>query len=122
MKKNKRKQRSQEKREARLKRAAEKQIKVEGKKRRSVKTAKTELCDRKNTVDTKIVKPAKIRCVFQEEVYNDVEEEGLKNVGCNVCDNWFHLHCTKFKGMLYEQVSDTEFVCCSCTNVSNTNQ
>lgn len=50
----------------------------------------------------------------EEELKSDVEEDALKNIGCDKCPKWFHLMCTAKKGRKYDDVAKGEFICHHC--------
>lgn len=52
--------------------------------------------------------------ICEEELESDTELENEKNVGCDFCPRWFHLGCTKFTGLTYNQVSNLDFTCDFC--------
>lgn len=57
----------------------------------------------------------KVKCALCLDVLeSDAEEEGEKNVGCDLCPRWFHLYCTKMAGETYDSVTDKEFFCDFC--------
>lgn len=49
-----------------------------------------------------------------DELISDVEDDDLKNLGCDMCPRWFHLKCTLKRGMPYAEVATKEFVCHIC--------
>lgn len=50
-----------------------------------------------------------------EELISDIEEDDLKNVGCDRCIRWFHLMCTEFVGLPYDEVVERDFTCSYCS-------
>ncbi|KAJ8968816.1 hypothetical protein NQ314_002078 [Rhamnusium bicolor] len=52
--------------------------------------------------------------VCEDELDSDAEDEGEKNVGCDICPRWYHLSCTKLAGQTYVAVCDQEFICNFC--------
>lgn len=54
--------------------------------------------------------------VCEEELDSDAEEEGEKNIGCDVCPRWFHLVCTKLSRQSYKSVINQEFFCDFCSD------
>lgn len=57
--------------------------------------------------------------VCEEELDSDAEEEGEKNIGCDVCPRWFHLVCTKLLGQSYKSVINQEFFYDFCSDSSS---
>ncbi|KAK5648346.1 hypothetical protein RI129_003238 [Pyrocoelia pectoralis] len=51
----------------------------------------------------------------EEELVSDVEEDEQKNIGCDQCERWFHLGCTEFIGLKYEDVKSRDFSCLYCS-------
>lgn len=45
---------------------------------------------------------------------SDTEDDENKNVGCDFCTKWFHLKCTDFIGLTYDDVKDKPFKCNMC--------
>lgn len=45
---------------------------------------------------------------------SDTEDDENKNVGCDFCTKWFHLKCTDFIGLTYDDVKDKPFKCNTC--------
>ncbi|GBP21796.1 hypothetical protein EVAR_10975_1 [Eumeta japonica] len=57
----------------------------------------------------------RIKCVgCDEDLISDVEEDDLKNIGCDKCPRWFHLKCTVYRGRPYSEVSEENFICHVC--------
>lgn len=54
-----------------------------------------------------------------EDLDTDAEDDGLKNVGCDSCPKWFHLKCTDFKNIAYDEVIHMDFVCKACNDQNN---
>lgn len=52
--------------------------------------------------------------ICEEDLESDAENENEKNVGCDICPRWFHLGCTKFVGLSYNEVSNLDFACDFC--------
>lgn len=64
---------------------------------------------------TPIATQSRIKCVgCDEDLVSDVEEDELKNIGCDKCPRWFHMKCTMHKGRPYAEVADQEFICHVC--------
>lgn len=59
-------------------------------------------------------KPSKTCPACKEELVSDVEEEGLKNIGCDTCPVWFHLRCTPLKDLPYFEAAESLFICPGC--------
>lgn len=58
----------------------------------------------------------KIKCAScEEELQSDTEMEDEKNIGCDKCSNWFHMKCTEFCGMLYEEAAAQDYICFRCS-------
>ncbi|CAH0547108.1 unnamed protein product [Brassicogethes aeneus] len=67
-----------------------------------------------NEIQKNLIKK-KVKCAICEDLLeSDAEEEGEKNVGCDMCPRWFHLNCTKLAGETYDSVIDQEFYCDFC--------
>lgn len=49
-----------------------------------------------------------------EDVLTDVEDEGLKNIGCDMCENWFHLKCTNIQAATIKEAENEYFICHLC--------
>ncbi|CAG5025408.1 unnamed protein product [Parnassius apollo] len=49
-----------------------------------------------------------------DELISDVEDDSLKNIGCDNCPKWFHLKCTTKKNFKYDEVAKEDFVCHYC--------
>lgn len=48
------------------------------------------------------LKKKKITCsMCEDELVSDAEEEGEKNIGCDFCARWYHLHCTELNALPY---------------------
>lgn len=62
--------------------------------------------------DVVMVDPGKQKCVT--DLDSDAEDDGDKNVGCDFCPKWFHLKCTKFVGLPYNDVEGEYFKCEFC--------
>lgn len=78
------------------------------------KTTADELKDI-NRVDGVTATQSHIKCVgCEEDLISDVEEDELKNIGCDKCPRWFHLKCTVHKGRPFAEVAEHEFVCHVC--------
>lgn len=45
---------------------------------------------------------------------SDTEDDENKNVGCDFCTKWFHLKCTDFIGLTYDDIKDKPFKCNMC--------
>lgn len=57
-----------------------------------------------------------IKCdACDEELISDVEEDEEKNIGCDLCARWFHLRCTDFIGLSYDEVASKDYTCYACT-------
>lgn len=54
-----------------------------------------------------------------EDLDTDAEDDHQKNVGCDTCPQWYHLKCTEFKDLKYEDVINLDFVCQACKNQTN---
>ncbi|KAJ8933362.1 hypothetical protein NQ314_014077 [Rhamnusium bicolor] len=52
--------------------------------------------------------------VCADDLISDAEEDGDKNIGCDLCTKWFHLKCTEFAGLLYDEVATKAFLCSFC--------
>ncbi|KAL1489758.1 hypothetical protein ABEB36_013693 [Hypothenemus hampei] len=62
-------------------------------------------------------KKNKIQCAeCQDELISDVEEDDLKNIGCNGCPRWYHLKRTTECGKSYVDVAIEKYVCHLCIN------
>lgn len=65
--------------------------------------------------ESKLVVITKQICgVCEYELHSDAEEDGEKNVGCDMCPRWFHLDCTTLAGQVYEEVAHQDFYCDFC--------
>ncbi|CAG4946140.1 unnamed protein product [Colias eurytheme] len=54
----------------------------------------------------------RLKCPECDDVLiSDVEDDNEKNIGCDKCDRWYHLKCTRFVGLSYLDVKDTSFEC-----------
>lgn len=49
-----------------------------------------------------------------DELISDVEDEDLKNIGCDNCSNWFHFKCTELNALPYDIAAGKEFHCQFC--------
>lgn len=88
--------------------------KVEVQRRKTVKRTKT---DKLSTLGTenKENNITKHTCNQCEVILNsDTDEDEDKNVGCDFCTKWYHLKCTNFIGLSYDEVKDKAFKCNSC--------
>lgn len=57
----------------------------------------------------------KVKCSLCDEVlFSDAEEDSEKNIGCDICPRWYHLRCTAFGGMKYEDASIMDYACDLC--------
>ncbi|CAG9765725.1 unnamed protein product [Ceutorhynchus assimilis] len=57
-------------------------------------------------------KKAKIKCAeCGEELESETEEEDEMNIGCDNCENWFHMKCTEFYGIPYAEASEKTYNC-----------
>lgn len=78
-------------------------------KRRKIEIEKNKRCK---------VKPATVtrnQCVgCEEDLISDVEDDNLKNIGCDKRHRWFHLKCTVLRGQPYEVAANKEFLCHVC--------
>ncbi|XP_065363191.1 uncharacterized protein LOC135956584 [Calliphora vicina] len=52
----------------------------------------------------------------KEDLDTDAEDDGLKNIGCDICPQWFHLKCTNLKELPYDDVMGIDFVCIACND------
>lgn len=93
----------QRRKEMRLKRVSENK-KIQLKKRKVNKVATSET--------TSKIKEKCGSC--GSDLDSDVEDDTLKNVGCDKCPRWFHLKCTYFYGYSYDQIINREFICPFC--------
>lgn len=58
----------------------------------------------------------KLTCARCEEILeSDVEQNELKNLGCDTCPRWYHLKCTHFRDFSYVAAACKEFNCESCS-------
>lgn len=58
----------------------------------------------------------KINCAAcQADLNSDTEDEDNKNIGCDNCTNWFHLGCTEFLGLTYDEASTKDYKCFACS-------
>lgn len=80
------------------KRKLERQRKKEEKDARPVKRKKDKKGKQKQVCGT-----------CDEDLDTDTEDDGLKNVGCDSCPKWFHLKCTIFKDLSYNEVIEHIF-------------
>ncbi|CAG9763656.1 unnamed protein product [Ceutorhynchus assimilis] len=62
-------------------------------------------------------KKAKIKCAeCGEELESETEEEDEMNIGCDNCENWFHMKCTEFYGIPYAEASEKTYNCVKSEN------
>ncbi|KAL1516320.1 hypothetical protein ABEB36_000239 [Hypothenemus hampei] len=62
-------------------------------------------------------KKNKIQCAeCQDELISDVEEDDLKNIGCDGCLRWYHLKYITECGKSYVDVATEKYVCNLCIN------
>lgn len=52
------------------------------------------------------------RC--SDYLISEAEDDEDKNIGCDLCPQWFHMKCTAFQGRKYEEVYQEEFICDQC--------
>lgn len=75
-------------------------VKVKTKNKKTSKVTATQSC---------------IQCVgCEEDLISDVEEDDLKNIGCDKCPRWFHLKCTVHKGRPFAEIAEKEYICHVC--------
>lgn len=67
-----------------------------------------------NSDITETKKDKQLCGVCEEELESDTEIEDEKNVGCDMCSRWFHLGCTKFVGLTYNEVAKVDYICDFC--------
>lgn len=95
---------------ARKLKAVQKNMKIPTRKQR--KTEKN--LDQKS--NTKEGETQAIKCATcQDDLVSDVEEDELKNIGCDKCTRWFHLMCTEFVGLPYDAVQEMDYTCLYCS-------
>ncbi|KAJ8933651.1 hypothetical protein NQ318_019296 [Aromia moschata] len=83
---------------------------------KKVKQSRKEKTDGKTYESASRMGHTRVKCSnCEEELISDVEEDELKNVGCDQCERWYHLMCTEFSGAKYEHVQEREFVCLFCS-------
>ena len=64
---------------------------------------------------TRIQRNKRKKCgICEDELDSEAEEEGDKNVGCDMCPRWFHLNCTKLSGQGYNEIINQVFYCNFC--------
>ncbi|KAJ8929563.1 hypothetical protein NQ314_017726 [Rhamnusium bicolor] len=52
----------------------------------------------------------KIRCAAcEEELESDTEADGDKNIGCDICPRWYHLKCSEFRHLSYDEAAIKEY-------------
>ncbi|KAK5648048.1 hypothetical protein RI129_002940 [Pyrocoelia pectoralis] len=58
----------------------------------------------------------KLKCsACNEDLISDVEEDDEKNIGCDDCPRWYHMKCTEFYGLTYEEASTKDYICFICS-------
>lgn len=67
---------------------------------------------RKNLKKVRKLKQTCGKC--NEDLISDIEDDDLKNIGCDDCPRWYHLKCTTFCGISYNEVATREFKCDLC--------
>lgn len=87
-----------------------KQEKIDAIKRKKVERQ----VNKENRLRKKPIKKKKEKCNCFEELHSDIEEEELKNIGCDSCARWFHLKCTPMFALTYSEASQKDFVCSHC--------
>ncbi|XP_045501117.1 uncharacterized protein LOC123698513 [Colias croceus] len=107
----------QEKIEAKEKaKVARKRKQEEAKRRKETKKAKINKKETplktKNLASNQNVKQHCGQCA--NILNSDTEDDEDKNVGCDFCTKWFHLKCTDFIGLTYEDVKNKPFKCNTC--------
>lgn len=48
------------------------------------------------------------------ELDSDTEYDEDKNIGCDFCHRWYHLKCTRFLGIPYEEAATLDYQCDFC--------
>ncbi|XP_036322053.1 uncharacterized protein LOC118736052 [Rhagoletis pomonella] len=51
-----------------------------------------------------------------DELTSDVDDDNLKNIGCDTCPSWYHLKCTALKDLSYSEAYKNKFICALCSN------
>ncbi|CAH0549892.1 unnamed protein product [Brassicogethes aeneus] len=93
------------------KRKEERGLKKQNKK---LKTGKVRKNVGKKQVPNKPTKK-KIKCsLCDDELVSDAEEEGERNIGCDFCQRWYHLHCTELNDLPYSVVATMDYKCNFC--------
>lgn len=50
-----------------------------------------------------------------EQLDSDAEDDPEKNIGCDNCSAWFHLKCTEYVGLPFEEICNKDFLCFKCS-------
>lgn len=85
-------------------------------KKSDVMKRKVERLEKKNKVNTKVKsKRRKRQCPeCENDLDTDSEDESLQNIGCDSCDEWYHLKCTIFRNVPFIQIEHEKFICNLC--------
>lgn len=68
-----------------------------------------------NTKATENKEKVKEKCsVCMQDLDSAAEEDPEQNIGCDNCPKWFHLRCSKFEGLDFNDVKDIEYLCDTC--------
>lgn len=107
----------EEKEKAKMeKKEAVKRKQEESKRKKLEMQAKKKKCVSRKAIkrneQVQVVKQNCAQCTIS--LNSDTEDDDNKNVGCDFCTKWFHLKCTDFIGLTYDQVKDRPFKCNTC--------
>ncbi|KAJ8934354.1 hypothetical protein NQ314_013395 [Rhamnusium bicolor] len=62
------------------------------------------------------IRKGNLQCsACEEDLISDVEDEEEKNIGCDKCPRWFHMKCTEFLGMSYDEAASKEYISFMCS-------
>ncbi|CAK1579754.1 unnamed protein product [Parnassius mnemosyne] len=90
-----------------------KKKRIEKEKLKSAKVQTRKIAKSKNSIKKK--ERARVDCALCHDILiSDTEEDSEKNIGCDFCTTWYHLRCTDFVGLKYEEVQNKPFKCNTC--------
>ncbi|KAJ8909901.1 hypothetical protein NQ315_005636 [Exocentrus adspersus] len=97
-----------------VKKREEREKLKQNKQKKTVKTKQKK--PKKKQVTSPVTKPSdKIPCAkCNEELNSDTDDDDKKNIGCDLCDNWYHKKCTNFIDTPYHIAAIQDYKCDKC--------
>lgn len=98
---------------AKAKEGKEKQktVKMQRKTKTKAKPQKENISESQSVINKEPINCA--TCL--DPLISDAEDEDDMNIGCDKCPLWFHMKCTEFYGISYEEASLKDYICFKCS-------